>query len=210
MESQRPVEARVDRAALMEFRRRNQNGLYAVAVEMSNRAKLLATRHTDNGTRRNSITQAKTSDGRQVLWGIPIKSAPHAPHLEFGFRPHWVPGRYIGLWMQRNGVGVGFQRMNRSAGERRWTRSKPLKRIQTVQLGLYVGGPGSRLQHAPGGTRGRLFGKGGKLVTQFWMTRGGSSPWLRPHKVGHPILQPVARQAVTIPTTVFARGFARG
>ena len=95
----------IDRRILAELRRRQQNGLFAVAVELTNRAKVLATKHHDNGTRRNSITQTKSSDGRTVLWGIPAKAAPHAPHLERGFKPHWVPGRHIGLWMTRNKVG---------------------------------------------------------------------------------------------------------
>lgn len=180
-------------AIIQRLRTKQQNGLYAVAVEMTNRSKRLATRHTDNGTRRNSITQTRMGQS-SVLWGIPVSSAPHAPYLELGFAPHWVPARYIGLWMHRHGMGA--TRSLRGPGTR-------------VAKGLYVGGPGSHLQHAPGGTGGRLR-RGNKFVRMTWTTQGGPSKYLRKGKVGHPILQPVAAQIRSIHSSHYRRGFERG
>lgn len=204
--------AGVSRQVLQELRRRHQAGLYAVAVELTNRAKVQATRHTDNGTRRNSITQSKEVDGRTVLWGIPIGAAPHAPHLEAGFRPHWVPARYIGLWMQRHGVGVSSVTRARSGRGRGRHGFKTIRRrkVSAVALGLFVGGPGSTLQTAPGGTGGYLFTRGGKRRRMHWHTKGGKSPYLRSGTVGHPILRPVGDKAHTVPMDVFLRGWARG
>lgn len=205
--------AGVSREVIRQLRRRHQAGLHAVAVEMTNRAKVLATRHTDNGTRRNSITQSKSGDGRTVLWGIPIGSAPHAPYLETGFAPHWVPARHIGVWMQRHGAGItrygATVRGRVKAGVGRG-RVNLRARGTAVALGLYVGGPGSTLQSAPGGTGGYLFGKGGKRRRQHWHTRGGRSSYLKAGKVGHPILQPVGEKASTIPTSIFLQGWDRG
>jgi hypothetical protein len=198
----------------MELRRRQQNGLYAVAVELTNRAKLLATRHTDNGTRRNSITQTKSADGRTVLWGIPLKSAPHAANLEFGFRPHWVPGKYIGLWMQRHGVGERQTRTATLQGvtrRRKYTSSRQYKGVRSTALGLFVGGPGSTLQTAPGGTSAMFFMGGGRPRQHVrYYTSGGISEYLTRHKVGHPILQPVGKEAHTVPLEIYKRGFQRG
>lgn len=205
--------ASVERNALKELRRRHQAGLYAIAVEMTGRAKVLATRHNDNGTRRNSITQAKQSDGRTVLWGIPINSAPHAPHLELGFKPHWVPAKHIGVWMQRHGAGI---LRNGETVRGRVVHGKTRRKVNlrargtSVSLGLYVGGPGSTLQTAPGGTGGFLFGKRGRRVRGHWHTKGGRSNYLTKATVGHPILQPVGEQAHTIPLEVFARGWRAG
>lgn len=201
--------AGVSRTVIQELRRRHQAGLHAVAVELTNRAKAAATRHTDNGTRRNSITQSKESDGKAVLWGIPIGSAPHAPHLELGFKPHWVPARYIGVWMQRHGAGI----MRRGKAVRTSDRRRRVNlraRGTSVATGLYVGGPGSTLQSAPGGTTGYLFGRGGKRRRAHWHTKGGKSPYLTSGRVGHPILQPVGDKADTVPLAIFERGFDRG
>lgn len=199
----------LDRAVLTELRRRQQNGLYAVGVELTNRAKVLATRHTDNGTRRNSITQTKSQDGRSVLWGIPEKAAPHAVHLELGFKPHWVPGKYVGLWMSRKGVGVRFKHATRTeAGTYR--SSRKYKTARSMAMGVFVGGPGSKLDYARGGARGRLFAKGGKLRVRTYTTQGSSSRYLRSGTVGHPILQPTAEQITSIPLEVYKRGFLAG
>lgn len=176
--------AGVSREILKDLRRRHQAGLFAVAVELTNRAKVLATKHTDNGTRRNSITQTKESDGRTVLWGIPKNSAPHAPYLELGFTPHWVPAKYIGVWMQRHGAGI---LRNGEAVRGKVVHGKPRKRVNlrargtSVSLGLYVGGPNSTLQTAPGGTGGFLFGKRGRRVRGHWRTKGGESKIGRAH-----------------------------
>lgn len=205
--------AGVSRKVLQELRRRHQSGLHAVAVELTNRAKVAATRHTDNGTRRNSITQSKEIDGRTVLWGIPIGAAPHSPYLELGFKPHWVPARYIGVWMQRHGAGVlrnGRQVRGKVVHGRARRKVNLRARGTSVASGLYVGGPGSTLQSAPGGTGGYLFGKGGKRRRQHWHTKGGKSRYLTSGKVGHPILQPVGDKAHTVPMSVFERGFDRG
>lgn len=201
------------REVLMLFRRKRQNGLYAVAVELTNRAKVQATRHNDTGTRRNSITQTKHQDGSSVLWGIPIGSAPHAPYLELGFKPHWVPAKYIGPWMQRKGAGI---LRHGKAVRGKVTHGKPRGKVSlrargtSVQLGLYVGGPNSTLQSAPGGTHGFLFGKRGLRVRGHWRTKGGTSKHLTKGRVGHPILQPTAEQITQIPLTVYQRGFERG
>lgn len=189
-------------AIIQRLRTKQQNGLYAVAVEMTNRSKRLATRHTDNGTRRNSITQTRLRQS-SVLWGIPVASAPHAPYLEVGFAPHWVPARYIGLWMHRHGMGpAGPTNRRRSSSSLRPPSARVVK-------GLYVGGPGSHLQHAPGGTGGRLR-RGTKFVRLAWVTRGGPSKYLRKGKVGHPILQPVAAEIRSIHSSHYRRGFERG
>lgn len=201
------------REVLMEFRRRRQNGLYAVAVELTNRAKVHATRHNDTGTRRNSITQTKHQDGSSVLWGIPTKSAPHAPYLELGFRPHWVPSKYIGVWMQRHGAGIlrNGRTVRGKVVHGKARRKVSLRaRGTSVAMGLYVGGPGSSLQSAPGGTGGYLFTTGGKRRRMHWRTKGGTSKHLTKGRVGHPILQPTAEQITQIPLTVYQRGFERG
>lgn len=199
----------LDREVMAEFRRRRQAGLYAVAVELTTRAKVLATKHVDNGTRRNSITQTRAEDGSSVLWGIPLASAPHAEYLEYGFKPHWVPARYIGLWMQRRGVGVSRQTLSRS-GRGAFTIHRTYKTVRSVAMGLYVGGPGSRLQSAPGGTSGYLFAGHGKRARLTWTTQGGESTYLKKGTVGHPILQPIGAEAHTVPLDVYRRGFERG
>jgi len=180
----------LERKALETIRRRALMGMKGVAVEMSNRSKVLATRHTDNGTRRNSITQ--TIVGRHVLWGISVSAAPHAPYLERGFEPHWVPARYVGVWMKRHGI------------------PKPGKRGRVRKAaGMYVGGPGSTLQSAPGGASGLVpagFGSR-KRVRKTWSTKGGTSPYLKAKKVGNPVLQPVAAQVKTFAKTAFLRAY---
>lgn len=200
------------REVLQEFRRRRQNGLYAVAVELTNRAKVQATRHNDTGTRRNSITQTKHQDGSSVLWGIPVGSAPHAPYLELGFKPHWVPSKYIGVWMQRHGAGI---LRNGRAVRGKIVHGKARRKVNlrargtSVAMGLYVGGPGSSLQSAPGGTGGRLY-RGRRWVTRHWRTKGGTSKHLTKGRVGHPVLQPTAERIKEIPLTVYQRGFMAG
>lgn len=200
----------LDRAVMAEFRKRRQNGLYAVAVELTGRAKTVATRHNDTGTRRNSITQSKATDGKTVYWGIPLSAAPHAEHLELGFRPHWVPAKYIGVWMQRHGAGI---LRNGQAVRGKVVHGKARRKINlrargtSVSMGLYVGGPGSTLQTAPGGTGG-FFGRRGKgVVRRHWHTKGGRSKYLTKARVGHPILQPTAEQIDKIPLSVYQRGF---
>lgn len=176
----------LDRKAIARLRKKQLNGLYAVGVALTDEAKKRATRHTDNGTRRNSITQTK-KDGH-VLWGIPLKSAPHAPYLELGFKPHFVPKQHIGLWAKRHKL------------------SKRVKRAG----GLYVGGPGSTLQSGRGGASGYQFVGRGKRVRRTWSTKGGKSKYLPNGKVGHPVLVPTAHKARAIAPRAFIRGFQRG
>jgi hypothetical protein len=175
------------REALAEMRRRQLNGMFAVAVAMTSESKKLATRHVDNGTRRNSITQTKLSD--KVLWGIPKNSAPHAVYLELGFRPHWVPARHIWLWMRR----TGFQRRHPKA------------------KGVFVGGPGSTLDYGGGGATAELFIGYKKRVRRTYRTRGRRSPYIKPGKVGHAILRPVANEQLRhIAPSAFLRGYQNG
>lgn len=169
------------RADRRELRRRLGNGLFAVAVRMTDEAKRLATRHVDSGTRRNSITQTRTADG--VLWGIPINSAPHAVFLEHGFTPHWVPGRHAALWMRRTGY------------QRRWPRAQ----------GVFVGGPGSRLDYGGGGASGYLAGR--HRIHRTYPTQGDRNPHLPAGRVGHPILRPVAAMLPRIAEAAFLRGY---
>lgn len=199
----------LDRQVVALLRHKNVGGLMAVATELTGRAKVIATRHTDNGTRRNSITQTPSDDGRGVLWGIPINSAPHAPYLELGFKPHWVPARYIGLWMQRHGAGI---LRNGKAVRGKVVHGGPRKAVSlkamgtSVAMGLYVGGPGSTLQSAPGGVSGRLY-RGRRWVTRHWHTKGGRSPYLTQGRVGHPVLQPAAATVRDVSPDIFKRGW---
>lgn len=201
----------LDRQAVALLRRKNVAGLLAVATALTGRAKEIAVRHNDNGTRANSITQAPSEDGRSVLWGIPINSAPHAPYLELGFTPHWVPAKYIGLWMQRHGAGI---LKDGRAVRGKVVHGGPRKAVNlrargtSVRLGLYVGGPGSTLQTAPGGATGRLY-RGRRWVTRHWRTKGGESKYLTRGKVGHPVLQPAAATIDSVPGDVFRRGWDR-
>lgn len=194
---------------LKELRRKQQAGLYAVAVELTNRAKVIATRHSDNGTRRNSITQTKSDDGRSVLWGIPTGAAPHAQYLELGFTPHWVPGRHIGLWMTRNNVGSGqvaHATLHGVTRRKRYTSRRTLKTVRSQALGLFVGGPGSTLQYGGGGATMTQF-HGPRRIRVTYRTKGGKSKFLKGGKVGHPILQPAAETIRSIPIETYKRGF---
>ena len=197
----------LERQALQTIRRRTLQGMKGVAVEMTNRSKVLATRHNDNGTRRNSITQ--TIVGRHVLWGISLGAAPHAVYLERGFRPHWVPMRYMHLWARRHGVGQIRETANRRGqGRGRYGyQRKKTRGVKAVALGLYVGGPGSTLQSAPGGTYGYLFQGHGRRKRMHWRTRGGTSKYLTRGRVGHPILQPVAAHVKTFAKPAFLRAY---
>jgi len=202
----------LDRQVVALMRRKQVAGLMAVATELTGRAKVLAVRHNDTGTRANSITQTPSDDGRGVLWGIPVNSAPHAPYLELGFRPHWVPAKYGGVWMQRHGVGItrNGQTVRGKVVHGQGRRKVNLRaRGTAVAMGMYVGGPNSSLQSAPGGTGGRLY-RGRKFVTRHWHTKGGTSKFLTQARVGHPILQPASESARGISPEVFKRGWQRG
>ncbi len=202
----------LDRQVLALIRRKHVAGLMAVATELTGRAKVIATRHTDNGTRRNSITQAPSDDGSSVLWGIPVNSAPHAVYLELGFRPHWVHARNVGVWMQRHGVGItrNGKTVTGKIVRRQGRQAVNLRaRGTAVALGMYVGGPNSRLQTAPGGTQGTPTGRKRRLRSH-WHTKGGTSKYLSQARVGHPILQPAAEDIRDISPDVFRRGWQNG
>ena len=180
-----------------ELRRRLRAGLRRVAAEIAGEARRRA--RVDVGALRQSIGWGD-GPGLSVLVGYSLQHAPHARYLELGFRPHWVPARYIGRWMQRHGVGVQYV-----AGGRRY------KTVRAVALGLYVGGPGSTLKYGGAGAQGRLFGPGGRLTTMTWATRGGRSRWLPPGLVGDPVLrETIERMPRGRLTAAFARGWQHG
>lgn len=193
-----------DRQAVARLRKKLTAGLVGVAVAMTNEAKGLATRHLDTGERRNSITHAVLPSGG-VLWGLPrnLKNVS----LETGMKPHWVPARYAGVWMQRNKVGISYR--SRFKGDTK--RGRKYKTARAVALGVFVGGPGSSLQQGPGQPGGMQFAGKGKRVFRRWSTRGGTSPYLDANKVGHPILQPVVRERLRgLAAAAFTRGYRRG
>ena len=192
-----------DRQALAKLRRKQTAGLVAVAVELTNQAKVRATRNVDTGTRRNSITH--TAVGPKVLWGISKRSAPHAPHLELGFRPHFVPMRFINLWARRRGVGQVRETSTYSG--RRKISSRRYKRARGVRLGIFVGGPGSRLDYGPGGAQAyQLRGRARVLVR--YRTKGQKSDLIPPGKVGHSVLRwTVKHRLRAVAPTAFARGY---
>jgi len=188
----------LSKRAREQLQRRLRQGLRRVAAELTADAKRRASRHVFTGALRQAITYAD-GPGHSVLWGIALGQAPHGRYLELGFRPHWVPARYIGRWMQRVGVGV-----SREAGGRRY------KTIRAVALGLYVGGPGSTLEYGGAGARGRLFAGRGKLIEQTWPTAGGHSPYLPDGAVGYPVLRPtVAKASKQRLMAAFKRGWER-
>lgn len=190
-----------NRQTLARLKRKLTSGLVGVAVALTNEAKVRATRHVDTGERRNSITHTVLDNG-SVLWGLPgnVKNAS----LELGFRPHWVPAVYIGVWMRRHRLGMGRTTVYSVRTRRRLSR-----RVVTA-TGLYVGGPGSRLDYGPGGASGeRRMGR--KTVFTRWKTRGEMSRYIAPGKVGHSVLRhTVATRLRAIAPSAFARGYRRG
>lgn len=196
----------IDRKALAELRRRHIAGLTAVAVELTNQAKVRASRHVDNGTLRNSITH--TPQEARVLWGIPLRSAPHAQYLELGFKPHWVPMRHIHLWARRRGVGQIRQTSIRSGG--RTVARKSFKRARAVAMGVFVGGPGSTLEHGPGGAQMQQFRGRNRRISVRYATRGGRSDLIPANKVGFSVLRwTVKHRARAVALPAFARGWRR-
>lgn len=177
-----------------ELRTRMLNGLEGMALVLTARAQRLAAQHVDTTATYRSIGHKRRQN--DVLWGSTGKSA--LPYLEFGFRPHWVPGRYIAGWMSRKNVGV--QRRVISRGKNKGKLGK----ITTMALGVYVGGPGSTLQSGPGGAKGRL---GWKRQERTWNTKGGTSPYLPAGKVGFPILRPAV---ASLPKAYLIRAFIQG
>jgi len=189
----------MNEALKRDLRKRLRNGLRGVAAHLTMRARLYASKHVDTGALRQAITYSD-GPGLSVLWGISLRHAPHGKYLELGFRPHWVPARYIGRWMQRHRVGVTF----RAGG-------KEYKSIRAVALGLYVGGPGSTLEYGGAGARGRLFSPGGRLMERTWATKGGRSEFLPQGKVGFPILRPTLKKTPKAALRgAFLRGYRKG
>lgn len=156
----------------------------AAKVLTSEAQKRLLERDQDTGTTYRAI--GHRTQGNSVQWGI-VQPAPAAPYLEYGFRPHFVPVQYIGGWMRRRGVGIVKVRSQR---QRILKPKRQRYRHRTfLAAGVYVGGPNSTLKSSPAGTRGRL---GRKM--RFWRTKGGSSPYLRPGRVGWPFLRPAIKE----------------
>lgn len=196
----------LDRAAMARLRRKHQAGMLSVARDLTGKAKERATRHVNIGTLRNSVTETvqASASRTQVLWGISLRSAPHAKYLERGFRPHWVPMRHLHLWAKRSGAGQ--VRSTSGFG----SKSKSYKSSRAVALGLFIGGRGSRLDYAPGGAQAyRNYGK--RRVLEGYRTKGKPSRYLDPGKVGFSILQhTVGTHIRSIGVDSYKRGFDRG
>lgn len=191
----------LDRKTRARLRRKLTAGLVSVAVALTNEAKIRATRHVDTGERRNSITHTELADG-SVIWGLPGNAKNAA--LELGFTPHWVPVGYAEAWMRRHGVGVGRVAVYSVKTRRR------LSRRVVKAAGMFVGGPGSRLDSGPGGAAGvRMIGR--KKVFGRWRTKGEISRYLSPGKVGHSVLRhTVATRLRVVAPSAFLRGYSRG
>jgi len=56
----------------------------------------------DTGRLRASITPEITQMGGMTV-GIVGSNVSYAPHQELGFKPHFVPAKYIGTWATRHG-----------------------------------------------------------------------------------------------------------
>ncbi|GEM47212.1 hypothetical protein [Deinococcus cellulosilyticus] len=172
-----------------KFRRRMQAGLVAVAVELTQLAKVRATQHVNNGTLRNSITHAVQGDG-WVYWGVAVSAAPHAVSLELGFKPHWVPVNKISDWMRRNGVGIISVKGNRGRARK------------FLAAGVFVGGPKSTLDG-----NGTITAKFGKAGTKSY-TLPHRSAFLRPGTVGFSVLRhTVETKGKSVAPAAFLRGF---
>jgi len=109
-------------AATRTLKRRLRNGLRRVAQDLVNQAKVRASEHVNTGALRSSITWSD-GPGLTVLFGIRLAGAPHARYLEYGFKPHFVPEKYIGDWA---------------------------KRVLGIRSGLFVGGRNTHLEHGCG------------------------------------------------------------
>ena len=58
----------------------------------------------DTGRLRASIAPEVRTEGKTVL-GVVGSNVKYAPYQELGFRPHFVPAQYIGVWASRHGFG---------------------------------------------------------------------------------------------------------
>ena len=58
----------------------------------------------DTGRLRASIAPEVRTEGKTVL-GVVGSNVKYAPFQEMGFRAHFVPAQYIGVWASRHGFG---------------------------------------------------------------------------------------------------------
>ena len=179
------------------LKQRLMKGLRAVAAELVNRAKIRATSRVDTGELRNSITYTEEED--YVLFGLPANEKNKS--LELGFKPHYVPGKYIGVWAKRHGFG-------KPKGASKKRKSK--KKKTDTGTGLYVGGPGSFLDYGPGGARSvRYVGK--LRVVRLWVTKGSQSEFIARGKVGFSVIQhTVNKELKGIAADAFLKGYRYG
>jgi hypothetical protein len=185
----------INRQAIQELRKRLKRGLIAVAVELTNQAKVRATKLVDTGELRNSITHAVTPRG--VIWGIPRNKKSES--LEYGFRPHFVPSGIIGGWMKRNRVGIVSARSSRFLRNGKRSRAKR----QFLGAGVFVGYKNSRLEQGPGTLSAKFFGK-----RKTWNTKGGKSDLYPAGKVGFSVVRWTIRNRLrAISLSAFARGY---
>jgi len=68
----------------------------------------------DTGRLRASITPEITQMGGRTV-GIVGSNVSYAPYQELGFRPHFVPAKYIGTWATRHGFKFGGLRVSGKA-----------------------------------------------------------------------------------------------
>lgn len=175
-----------DPAKIALLRRKLVAGLSAIGGDLVGLARTRQTRHVDVGTLRNSITH--TEKGMTVLFGVSLRTAPHARYLERGFRPHWTPARYISLWARRTRVPLQGSARN---------------------PGLFVGGPGSTLDYATGGATAR-FRRGRRTIKLTYRTQGEESPYLARGKVGFSVIRhTVDNHLRDVAPRAFMRGYSR-
>lgn len=178
--------------AKKELDRKLLGGLTSVARALTKEARKRARRqNSDTGQRSLAITHVV--EGDNVFWGIPKSSGgKHSIILEKGFKPHFVPQRYISGWRSRNKVARVGKAQSKSPD------------------GLFVGGPNSRFMYGGGGARGKFFAGRGRLVSKTYRTQGGKSPYLKSGKVGSPILQPTWKEdKPRVQKAAFKRGYTR-
>lgn len=179
------------------MRQRLLNGLEGVALVLTSKAQARLRSHADTGTLYRSVGHTRRRD--DVLWG---SDARQAPFFEFGFKPHWVPGKYINGWMRRKGVGVTRRVISRGKN-----KGKPGK-ITAYALGVFVGGPASTLESSSQGATGRI---GWRRQVRTYRTAGGTNPLLSAGKVGYPFLRPaVAETSKSEALQAFARAYKGG
>ena len=68
----------------------------------------------DTGRLRASITPEITQMGGRTV-GIVGSNVSYAPYQELGFKPHFVPAKYIGTWATRHGFKFGGLRVSGKA-----------------------------------------------------------------------------------------------